>query len=320
MSRVFCVKRSLAASVIGGLVAVGFVPGLAKAQTQPVPPMLPSQPGSPSQGTVAPGSVQTYLNNRNDSDRRAPNIRDTYGTYENGYPASDMRIAVDANARAAFTRMELRRVQDALDAGVHLMELNFNHSKELTDAVAAEQQAYEDYLAARETALRPVHDDARFQANDTLKKELGERIVDEHDKRNPDKVEIVSMSLAKLGYATVARDMESHVLQDDSHVQAARQKLMEAGQRVKDVRDNFDMQVRTSPELALLRRQLEEARTNAVVAATYSEGAIEAANVALDFAYYRERYNFYSSYPYTDTLAGYGAGNTGYGYPVGVRY
>ena len=85
------------------------------------------------------------------------------------------------------------------------------------------------------------------------------------------------------------------------------------------MRDRFDVDVRNSPELASLRGQLENARIINVVAATYRDGAVEAANVAIDYAYYRDRFNFYNSYPYNNVGVGYGSSSS-YGYPVGARY
>lgn len=308
MFRVQHLRHSLAASVVGTILTA-LVPGAANAQTQPIEPMLPGQtvPTAPSHATA-------------DRPHAAPSIHDTYGNYEGGFPATDLRVAVDANARAAFARMEYRRSQETLDGAVRLMQMNFERSKEYSDAVAAEKQAYQDYLAARETALRPVHEDARFQANESLKKELGSRISDEHDSKAPDKQQIVALSVAKLNYATVTHDLEVKVLVNDSNVQAARKKLVAAGDRLSDIKDKFEMQVRTSPEMAAIRRQMDDARISNIVAATYRDGAVEAANIALDYAYYRERYNFYNSYPYNDTqVGGYGSYG-GYGYPVGPRY
>jgi len=50
-------------------------------------------------------------------------------------------------------------------------------------------------------------------------------------------------------------------------------------------------------DLLALRRQIDECEDRRVCR-DLPRGAVEAANVAVDYAYYRERYNFYNSYPY----------------------
>jgi len=295
--------------VFGALLSAGLVPAIASAQTQPIEPMLPpTSQVTPSAPAGQGAAVRPMV----------PKLHDAYGNSEGGFPSTDVRVAVDANARAAFARMEYRRSQEALDGAIRLMQMSFERSKEYTDAVAAEKQAYTDYLSARDAALKPVHEDARYQANDQLKKELGDQIADAHDSKSADKMQIIAMSVAKLNYATVGHDLEVKVLVNDSGVQQARTKLVAAGQHLADIKDKFDFGLRTNPDLLALREQLDENRVTNIVAATYRDGAVEAANVAIDYAYYRERYNFYNSYPYNETPIGYTG--AGYGYPVGPRY
>jgi len=71
--------------------------------------------------------------------------------------------------------------------------------------------------------------------------------------------------------------------------------------------------VRNSPELAAIRGRIEDARVALITAEAYRNGAVEAANTALDYTYYKNRFNTgYNTdgYPY-----GYG-----YGGGVVVRY
>ena len=73
------------------------------------------------------------------------------GGRENGgdFPAADMHVAVEANARLTHLRVTYHSLQDSLNQACRLMQRNFEQSPELTEALKTEQSAWEDYLAAR---------------------------------------------------------------------------------------------------------------------------------------------------------------------------
>src|SRR5947208_16003735 len=104
--------------------------------------------------------------------------------------------------------------------------------------------------------------------------------------------EIVTLAIVKLNYAQVATDMEVAALKNDSKVADARSRLMSAGARVQSMRDDFDHKMRTSRELADIRGKIEDARVALITAEAYRNGAVEAANEALDYAYYKNRYTY----------------------------
>ena len=298
-------------------IVCALLPVVSQAQTTNVEPMLPAAGGGVQPMQVGGPSTPAGMDA---GSMRPGNIRDVYGSYEGGFPTTDVRIAVDANARAAFARMEMARSQDELNGTIRLMQMQFERSKDLTDAQAAEQQAYDDYLVARDAVLKSrLQNDPTYAGNAAVKQDLANEIADARQAAKPNQHQIVALSRAKLNYAQIVTDLESKALRDDAGVQAARKKLMTAGQRVAELRDKFDMQIRTSPELVALRRQYEDARIANVVAATYRQGAVQAANIAIDYAYYRERYNYYNAYPYNNCpqsiYGGYGTG-----YPVNPRY
>jgi hypothetical protein len=240
------------------------------------------------------------------------------------YPASEVHDAVDANARTAFARAQYRRAQDALNAAIRDMQYNFEHSAEMADALKAEQRAWEDYVAARNAALRSVVSDPKYQANVAEKNEMTDRIAEARGSYDVtlastssraavvavDQMkmkEIVNLAIVKLNYAQVATDMEVAALKNDSKVADARGRLMSAGARVQSMRDDFDRKVRASQELAAIRNKIEDSRVALITAEAYRNGAVEAANDALDYAYYKNRYTYnYNTlgYPYD---YGYGA-------------
>jgi hypothetical protein len=238
------------------------------------------------------------------------------------YPASDVHTAVDAHARTAFQRATYHRLQDSLGAAIRTAQYNFEHSPEYLEATDVEQRAWEDYLAARAEALKPVKRDPAYQTNVSLKHDMTDQIdevraaFDTHHARYPlvaslieeSKMQrIVALASVKLNYAQVATDMEVAALRGDSKVADTRAKLMAAGKRMREQRAALDRSIRTSQELAALREKIEDARIALITAEAFRDGAVEAAREALDYAYYKNR-----------TSGGYGV-NFEYGYSTGYR-
>jgi hypothetical protein len=225
------------------------------------------------------------------------------------FPRAEVHDAVDANARTAFARAQYHRLQDSLSSAIRQMQYNFDHSTDMTDALKVEQQAWEDYVAARNAALKDVVSDPKYQASVTMKNEMGDRIAEAKadyaampipsNKKaaaaanHVQMREIVTLALVKLDYAQVATDMEVAAVRQDSKVADARKRLMEAGTRVQALRNDFDMKLRNSPELAALRSKIDDARIAFITAESYRNGAVDAANEALDYAYYKTRYQYY---------------------------
>jgi hypothetical protein len=244
--------------------------------------------------------------------------------YLQDYPTAEVHDAIDANARATFARGQYHRLQDSLNQAIRLRQYNFEHSGDLADALKQEQQAWQDYVSARNAALRGVVDDPKYQSAVSLKNDLGERIAETREEfqgtklSNDPKVaaattraqmrELVAMASVKLDYAQVATDMEVAALKNDSKVADARHRLMDAGSRVQALRDDFDHKLRNDQELASLRSKIEDARIASATAESYRNGAVGAANQALDYAYYKNRFS--------NSYAGYGY-PYGYGYGVG---
>ncbi len=313
-------SRKMLAFLAAPMLALAFA-GVTFAQSRPAGPPrprdddFPRDRGMPDRDVLdRPDRVERDIRRREDVGREASDL-----------PSREVHGAVDANARTAFARANFHRLQDSLNSAIRQMQYNFEHSQEMMDALKAEKQAWDDYVAARNAALRPVVSDPKYQANVALKNEVGERIADVHaaykdqkptsatDRRAMELLceskmkELVTLALVKLEYAQLATDMEVSALKNDSKVADARSKLIAAGTRAQAVRENFDRTVRNSQELASIRKSIEDARVAYITAEAYRDGAVDAANVALDYAYYKNRYNYhtYDGYPY-DGIYGYG--------------
>jgi hypothetical protein len=260
-----------------------------------------------------------------DRDRGRDRDRDeTYAPRD--FPSGAVHDAIDSNARATFARLQYQRLQSAMDIRVRQIQYEFEHSQEMADALKAEQQAWDDYVAARRAALKSVVDDPKYQANVALKNEMGDKIAevraayDDHvDHMRPIRdrhigaaveqakmKEVTDMAYVKLDYAQVATDMEVAALKNDGKVADARTKLMSAGARVQGLRDGFDRQLRGNQELATLRGKIADARIASITAETYRNGTVEAANEALDYAYWKNRYNYNNYYNGLGWDYGYG--------------
>ena len=275
-----------------------------------------------AQGQATP-NTKPADSNRDTMRRDEPMYRNGRDNRDNGeYPASDIHSAVEANARTAYARANYHRLQDSLNVAIHQMQSSFDQSPELTDARKAEQAAWEDYAATRNAALKSVVSDPKYQANIALKNDTGEQIADVRsaygtqsalhgrageivDKSKMGK--LVLLATVKLDYAQVATDMEVAALKGDSKVADTRSKLMTAGARVQALREGFDRTLRGSPELASIRSRIEDARVAFITAEAFRDGAVEAANEALDYAYYKNRHASYAGYEYGYST-GYGTG------------
>src|SRR5579862_3807002 len=102
------------------------------------------QAGGPANAPMNNGPAQAGQKDPSDSQN------------QNDFPAVEVHTAVEANARCAFARANFHRLQYSLDSMIRRMQYDFEHSKDLVDASKAEQQAWENYLAARNEALKPV--------------------------------------------------------------------------------------------------------------------------------------------------------------------
>jgi hypothetical protein len=231
-----------------------------------------------------------------------------------GQPASDfpddqVHDWVVANARYAYSRATFHRAEKELDSAVRGAQFTFEQSKEYGDAVAAEKQAYDAYVAERVKALQSVVTDPKYIAALELRDETGNKLkrLRAMNKGELPREVLVAMASLKLQYANDAHVMEAAALEKDDALKDARRKMVEAGARVTALRNNFDASIRTNPQVLMARRNLEDSRVALITAEAYLNGATVAGAIATDYSYYRHRW---------DGLAApqFGYGWTGYGY------
>lgn len=216
---------------------------------------------------------------------------------------------VVASARTARSRAMLHLAEKQLNDSIRDAQWTFENSKEYKDAVAAEKQAYDAYTAERQRALKSVLNDPKYKAAMDLRDEMATRLAKVRAMAKPNPVpreDLLAMASQKLQYASDAHNMERDALEKDSAVQDARQKMVQASARVSDLRNSFDMSIRTNAQVVQARHSLDQARVELITAEAYYNAATIAGAVATDYSYYRHRW---------DGLAGPGLMGWGpYGY------
>jgi hypothetical protein len=224
------------------------------------------------------------------------------GQVYGGFPSAHVQEAVIANARRAATSAIFRRAESALGSAVRQARRSFETSAEYRDAVKAERDAYQHYTDARRMALDTLRENPRYQGLVRLREELSDQLVSrrrthavsEADERFVD--DVLGMASLKMSYGTQARQMERERIGDDAGIREALQNYRTASAHVAEMRNNFDNTMRADEDLIAARNALADARIAKLTAGVYFQGAAEAANEALDFAYYLHRYDGSSVY------------------------
>ena len=247
-------------------------------------------------GSVASAQQSRPNNDSPDAAYQAPAFGAPNNPYSD-YPAAEVQAIPAAKARAAIAKMELLRAQAELNRGTRAAVRGFDKSDDVTKATNEQQQAYQQYQAAREKALQPLRDDKEYQAAQVMKDEIGRKIADKHAEATPDKPvsmsEIFPLAWLKLNYSMRMTQRESDALRHNAEVNDARNKLASATNRVTSLRTRFDQNLREDPDLVAARRAVFDQKVAMVAAQSYLAGLREARGIAIDYAYFVRRHNPY---------------------------
>lgn len=234
-------------------------------------------------------------------------------TYQNTfYPGTELRALPGAKAQAMVAAAEARRAQKTLDNAIMDLQRGFLRSPELAGALAREQAAFDELTSARKRALDVLANDATYQAAVELKGRLADQIEDATETKQATLQERIARASVKLGYATTVSAMEASALSADPRVAEARVKLVAAGREVSVLYRQLDEAIRTSPAVLAARKQVEDARINAIGADALYIEARNVATVAMDYAYFL--YGQPYGYAYNTAY------NSSYGYPLRLGY
>ena len=288
--------RILAAAVTIGL----FAASVASAQSRPYGGDDQFSPGAQPQYAASSQNGSSYIYN---------------------YPAAEIQAVPPARAAAAVARAVENRETSMLHGAVRTHVRTFENSDDLKKAVAAEQDAYAEYVKARHAALRDLRNDEKYQAQVQLANSLKQKIADRHaeakgekDAIEANRADIAAMATVRFDYASQVKARENEALAKNNAVQDARRNLMEARQRVSQLRGKLDDQVRNDDNIVAARKSFWDAKINRLGAEAYLRGTLEARYIALRYVYDVNKYNKYGQgyqyaggYPYS---CGYGFGYT----------
>ena len=233
------------------------------------------------------------------------------------YPAAELRALPGARAAAVAADAEQRRAQTDLNNAIADIHRTFSRSAEMIAAQIEEHDAWQALQAAEDKALAQIKDDETYKAAVELRDRLGRDIQDQHAKPNSTTERLLAMATVKLSFAASTTAMEAAALSADPQVNVARQRLVDAGKHLAALNQQLDDAVRSSQQVLLARKQLDDARIAALATdAAYIE-ATRVARAALDFSYHVYDY----PYPYAVNTpyygGGYSYGSTVVEYPVG---
>jgi hypothetical protein len=235
---------------------------------------------------------------------------DPYRGYVTDFPHTEVQAVPVARAEAVRARAEFNLVQDRLHRWIDRNWDEFENSREFLDASNAEKKAAADFERERKRVIDRLMQDSSYRALVDLVAEMRGKIDQNHPrgaKPTFDETEnSIALATLKLGYASTATAMEAAALNADQGVQDARTKLMDAATKTRDLRRDFDRRVRRDPQFLANQATLDQARIDRVVSSAFLESAINARDIALDYAYYLRRWDQYK-------YSVYGI----YGYPFG---
>lgn len=233
-------------------------------------------------------------------------------------PTDSISNTPGAIAVAQASRTRLQNVRDDLSDYVRLQRFVFDNSPEVRKAVEDHRAAYETWLGARKAALASLEHDAQYVEARRIREATGFQLEAERAKPTPDAQRLASLSGYRLSLARQMTLRESAVLANDKNFLEARSALVEAGQRIDAARREFEVKLRTSPELATARRDYRSAAEQQAYAMAYAEANKQLAQRILQYAYFTQL--IARLRPYVITSPYYGGGYYGGGYYGGGYY
>jgi len=165
-----------------------------------------------------------------------------------------------------------------------------------------EQNAYNDLQKERRRALSSLNDNAAYTASNQLSANVSEQIQDEREADQPNPTRLVSMATVRMNYVQDNRKLEGSILDRDDGYQKARQRYVDASQKVRDLRKAEALAVMTDARLTSLRHQIAQSRIDKLAAAAYLDGVVNAQDIALNYAGFYRRTGYLNNAFYGNGL------------------
>lgn len=279
--------RTLTAT-IGSMLGVVLLVAHAPAQTR-------GTAEYPERGTSAERRQHDARQWLDDFDRKYSTV-----TSYNDYPSAQVDKVPAAAAGAATARAQQSQSYSDLNRVIRWQVEDFENTPELREARQELDDAYTDYLAARDRALGRLADDPTYRAAVNLRDQMGANLSELHAMREKDHGSIVAVANVKLTHASVARDLEAAALGNDAQVSAARKRMIDASNKLSQLRGDFRRQVQRDEQVAQARDSFNDARIARLGAEAYLHRSIQAARSAVDYSYNLHRYDRYRYSGYDD--------------------
>lgn len=220
----------------------------------------------------------------------------------NDFPSAEVQAIPPAHARVVDLRWTREQSRRDLNDVVDRLRDDFERSSEHQAAVRTQQVAHDRFVSARESALNTVRSDSRYAALKKLASELQRRIqLMQEQEPKADPQVIRGMADLRLEYNTKATAMEADALAADSGYIEARQKLLDAAIRVRQLRQDFERSLRRNTEFVSARTVYNQLGVAYLTADAYYQSALDARDIALRYAYWLHRwdqYQYSTAYPY----------------------
>jgi hypothetical protein len=243
----------------------------------------------------------------------------------NDYPAAEVQAVPMARAQAAAAYVHFVNSHDALTNVINELKGDFEYSADYLAAERAEKTAYEHYTAERDRVLKDLEQDAQYVALKSLSADLDNRLagLKSHPQAEINQAEVVATAQLKLAYAMRASDMEASALKADSSFQEAKAQFIDVSQKLTDMRGRFQRTYKRDQKYVIARKDFDDAKVASAASSAMLDGAIDARNIAMYYAYWLHRYdpNTYRYYAYPTVYDGYGVYGSNYSfYPGYGRY
>ncbi len=225
-------------------------------------------------------------------------------------------LVAPARAAAAGSRVRLENTRDELNDFVRIQRMLFENSAGYLQSLVERQRAYATFDAARTATLTALDSDPEARQTRLLVADSS-RLIELHRARiasrppntsvSPEDATRLDALLAhRLSLSQRLGGLETQALTGDKSVRESRTALVTANARVDAMRRDFELRLRTGPELASARRTVREAREDTAAATVYANQTARTADLLLDYAYYVQWISLRRPYVINSPFISYG--------------
>jgi hypothetical protein len=218
-----------------------------------------------------------------------------------------------AGAFASSVRAQAIYGQTQSDFNLTIMRLDkqFFASPAYRQAVSARDLAQADVERIRAGILADLSNDSVYRQDLDERDAVGKVLADQPNLAPRDRLEL---ALAKLQYASQARQWENDAMNQSAELKAAQAKLINASRRVIDLQSQYDNNRYLDPSWQSAKRSLDTARLDMLTADAFLQGALQMRSDAIDAAYLNSQAPRVYNFPYSSVVGPYPISTSGVPY------